>query len=194
MTDISIPVTVDDVKDWPAFSFARCSYFTIECDAPVDGWTLEIEKTRIPFLMLGLSGIVLQPSLDSEEFRTSQEIEDLFTRIEASGRLYVGTADIWLPTELLQADPRELCKRGATFRVGHYLFVLAFAFRCERIGQREFKAAAQELHEQVGYSDEEDNAFRDWRDLQVRKAIDTYPKDPDLALEWHSAKGRDRKE
>jgi len=62
MDDTSVPITIDDMKQLRDFKFTRCDYFTVECDTPSLGWTVEIEERQIPLLMAGGSGIIFRPS------------------------------------------------------------------------------------------------------------------------------------
>jgi hypothetical protein len=60
----------------------RFGYFTVECDVPGGVWTLGVGGSEIPFLMLGLEGIVLSPSRDEGLFDSPQTIRDALDRIE----------------------------------------------------------------------------------------------------------------
>ena len=187
MDDISIPVTIDDVKRIPDFRFARCEYFTIECVTPTPGWTLELGSLDIPILMLGLSGVVYRPSPTKARFKSGDQIEGLFDAIEMDGELSVGTADIWLPNGLLEraVEPKKKLGRGLTVRIGLPLFKAALLFRTDSVDRSGFAEAAEGLARSVRFSKKENKAFAQWRQMQVKRAKDDYPKDREMELHWN---------
>jgi len=192
MNGITVPLMVDDVKSLPEFAFSRCSYFTIECDVPAAGWELTLGAAEIPFLMIGLSGIIYRPSGASAIFRSPGEIESLFETIEEDDRLSVGTADIWLPNEAIAHILPDRKPRGVTFRVGQELFLDSLAFRLEKMSQEQFEETALTLSEEVTYAEEEDKAFLEWRQKQVDLAREQYHEKEELALEYRTTNGPDR--
>lgn len=190
--DISVPITVDDVKRRNNFNSARCTYFTVESEAPSPDWVLGFAGQGIPLIVTGLSGIIWRPSLDELLFRTSEQIESLFDLIEQDQRLYVGTADVWIPNAVLEhvsrgehAEP----ERGLTFRVGYRFFIAAMNFRLDRLAQGEFEHLAGELRDTATFDLEENAAFSRWRQDQVELARRAYPKNGDLALTWTEGPG-----
>ncbi len=102
MDDISVPITIDDVKRLTKFEFTRCDYFTVECDMPSSGWMLELAEREIPLLMTGGSGIIFRPSPSELLFTSSNQIESLFDAIEKEPQLSIGTGDVWIPNELVE--------------------------------------------------------------------------------------------
>jgi hypothetical protein len=192
MDGITVPLMVDDVKSHPEFAFSRCSYFTIECDVPAPGWELTMEDARIPFLMIGLSGIIYCPFGKSAIFRSPGEIESLFETIEQDGRLSVGTADLWLPNAVMKGILPDRKPRGVSFRVGQELFRRALAFRLDRIPQDQFEDMVLDMSQELTYSEEEDRAFLEWRQKQVDLAKEQYRKTEEHALKWRETNGPDR--
>ncbi len=55
-----IPVSVETLSR-PYFPLVRCNYLYVECDEPRPGWSLGLGAERLPFLMLGLVGIIQTP-------------------------------------------------------------------------------------------------------------------------------------
>ncbi len=43
------------------FPMVRCHYLSIEYDTPRAGWGISLGGSMMPFLMLGLAGIIQQP-------------------------------------------------------------------------------------------------------------------------------------
>lgn len=180
MSTPCIPVLVDDVKTRDDFPFSRCIYFTIECDDRATDWVLRIQSMRIPFLMLGLSGIIYAPDATQPFFDTPDDIQRVFDTIEREEALYVDVADIWLPNSVLTEEP----KRGDVFRLGYGIFTSAYQFRQDMISRAEFDGICREHRSMIAYSDRETAAFRVWVRKQIMRAKELYPKDPELALQW----------
>lgn len=105
----SIPIMVDDVKNYINFNMTRCSYFSIECDLPSSGWILELKKRDIPFYLISLSGVIEGPVGDNYIFNSSELIEELFDIVEEIPELFIDVNDIWLPNLLFKYS---LLKRG----------------------------------------------------------------------------------
>ena len=116
-----VPVVVDDVKRYGKLKMARCTYFTIECDAPSSNWVLELGKKSIPFLLIGLSGLIVRPIRGGRLFESSDSIDELFDTIESHPSLYVDINDLWLPNKLFQGLPHGRIQ-GFPFR---FLTILA---------------------------------------------------------------------
>lgn len=49
----TIPVLIDDIKDYPNFEMTRCTYFTIDSDMPSPDWVLELDNKKINFDIYG---------------------------------------------------------------------------------------------------------------------------------------------
>ena len=189
MDDISVPITIDDVKRLTKFEFTRCDYFTVECDMPSSGWMLELAEREIPLLMTGGSGIIFRPSPSELLFTSSNQIESLFDAIEKEPQLSVGTGDVWIPNELVEIilSKCQLEPRGVTFRIGYNLFIAAMEFRTDRIDRERFDGLANELQNTLTFSMEEHTAFKAWREMQVDLARQEYPKNKDLELGWRGS-------
>jgi hypothetical protein len=176
---IAVPVVIDDIKRMETFQMARCSYFCIQADTPSPDWILDMESISIPFVMLGLSGIIVSPSLKEELFKTPDSFDKVFDRIDSHKALYVDTEDIWLPIELF--GKQEL-GRGNVYRVDLSLFQLALLFRTEVISQNAFTDGAREISDAVQYSATETKALRKWSEGEIEKARTDYQEHPELRL------------
>lgn len=194
MDNRSVPLTIDDVKQLPDFKFARCDYFTVECDLPSSGWTLDLAGRQIPLLMADGAGIIYRPNPKEPAFTTPEQIERLFTEIEEDARFSVGTADVWIPNELLGCipDKQRAHPRGVTFRVSYDLFIAALQFRTDRLDRKPFEQGVRDQGEAATFSAEEDEAFRAWRRMQVEQARELYPKSDALKLEYKKDAGTSR--
>ncbi len=177
---LDVPVVVDDIKRYGKFKMTRCTYFTIECDAPSSNWVLELGKKSIPFLLVGLSGLIIKPIGDGSLFESSDSIEELFNTIESHPSLYVDINDFWLPNNLFQGAHR----RGRVYRVGSKLFRVAYLYREERISEGQFLRRCSELKSHIRFSKKETRSFVSWSRSQIERARDSYPKSKGLKLEW----------
>jgi hypothetical protein len=175
-----VPVVVDDAKNYGKFKMTRCTYFTIECDAPSSNWVLELGKKSIPFLLIGLSGLIVRPVRGGRLFESSDSIDELFDTIESHPSLYVDINDLWLPNKLFQGLPH----RGQVYRVGIKLFHVAYLYREERISEDQFLRQCSELKGNIRFSRKETHSFENWSKFQIQKAKDSFPKSKGLRLEY----------
>lgn len=179
----SIPVVVDAVKASEYFPIVRCNYLSVECDSPKAGWIINIGGEELPFMMLGLVGIITRPFI-AERFDRIEFIEDLYRRIEDEADLLIDVDDIWLPMFLFN-NINITPEIGHVYRIRSDLFILALSFREGRLDSEAFLNECQRLERPLVISEDEIRSFQEWRQLQVRNAIEQYPKNRDLELRWH---------
>ncbi|HEX7320648.1 MAG TPA: hypothetical protein VF399_09895 [bacterium] len=185
--DNSIPIIVDDIKNYADFEMTRCTYFIIESDIPSPGWILGLGRFKFPFYLLGLSGIISIPLGVENRFNTSETIQSLFDEIESNTNLYVTVNDIWLPNSLFK---RNYHKRGCVYRITTELFIKAYEYRYNRIHKEQFIENCRELRGRFTYSDDETSSFTSWAQGIVKKAKNIYPKNRELALRWQEEKSK----
>jgi hypothetical protein len=174
---LDVPILVE-TPGRPYFPMVRCHYISIEYDTPLAQWSIEMGGgSTLPFLMLGLSGIVLQP-FGAPRFASYGLIESFFQNIEDSVGLSINFEDIWLPTFLFTRTLRV----GDVYRVGSSLFLLGWTYRDARLPQQEFEADCKRLSEEIAYSDEETRSFNAWCVEQIAMAEHREPKDRRLQL------------
>ncbi|MHB9024743.1 MAG: hypothetical protein ACYC7E_11310 [Armatimonadota bacterium] len=190
MNEVTIPVWIDDVKSYADFSFSRCVYFTIECEHPSTGWMLGLQQRKIPFAMLGLTGVIHAP-VKGDTFTSLDDLDQLIQAIEAHDVLTVGTADIWLPNEILLnlSNHDTRAARRQVYRLGEKLFSYAYLFRMDRLSQHEFYQWCRELRSLIIFSEQETETFRAWMDRQIILARERYPKNEEFALQWSEIDG-----
>lgn len=172
---MDIPVLIETLPR-PFFSMMRCLYIAIEFDSPRDPWSLGISGQQFPFLMLGLTGVVLAP-IRSNRFDSPVIIDDFIETVEDAGGMVL-FEDIWLPSELFEDDATE----GDLYRVGVELFRHAFSFRDGRSNEDKLRFAARELRAQTEFSAEETKAFRHWSIGTIERAQHEGPKNAALQL------------
>ena len=173
-----IPVSVETLSR-PYFPMVRCNYLYIECDEPRPGWTIGIGAGRLPFLMLGLVGIIQTP-FDAPRFSEYRHVDELFERIEGSGFL-VHFADIWLPHFVF--GPREP-HVGDVYRIDVRVFKMAQSFRDGGVTQEHFLDGLRDLTDRVGvtFSEEETRSFLAWSVENLLAARNQPDKSPELKL------------
>jgi len=181
----TIPIMIDDIKQYKGFDMTRCTYFSIESDIPAGEWILRLKDLEIPFYLIGLSGIITEPIGDKAEFDSPHLIDEIFKTIEESPELFVDINDIWLPNFMFKGFPHV---RGSVFRTKEKLFAEAIRFREDKIPTERFEKSCRELKDYLFYSKKETQSFKDWATHQINTAIETYPKNSELALKWREEK------
>lgn len=174
-----VPVLVE-TPGRPVFPMVRCHYMSVECDDLLPGWSLGVNGTQMPFLMLNLVGIVQQP-FGAARFDNYNVIDQFFRGIEQQ-MLSINFEDVWLPSFLFHGEPRV----GDIYRVGVKLFVAAFQFRAGRYTQETFEDLCKELQREIVPSNEETLAFRGWTAEQISTAQNGPPKNPEFRLQTKS--------
>jgi hypothetical protein len=184
----TVPVVTDGLtRVGPQPHLARCVYFTIEANEPNSPWTLSAPNVIVPFLMLGLQGIVFRPVRpDREEFVSPDDWDDLVTTIEQIYGFSVDFEYFWIPVALLdrarllspasEESPNRLAARGEVYRIGPRLFTEAW--RTARKGT-DFQDYAlrvldgfdgDRLAAGLTYSPEETKSIQAWSITQVAGA------------------------
>ncbi len=176
----TVPVIVDSIKYNDTFPFTRCTYYSIACDTPSPNWTLVLENHRIPFFLLGISGIIWKPLGEETLFNKPEVIDDLFDLIETTPECYVDIDDLWLPNLLFH----EQARRCDVYRLHHLLFSEAYRYRQGRITKSDFVKYCQDVRSFAFYSEEETMSFRRWEERLIIQAKEKYPKDKALELKW----------
>lgn len=172
-TDVPVLIETPSRHGQP---LVRCIYMSVEMSEPSPGWEITLDGQTMPFLMLGLAGIVLQP-FSAPRFDSYAVIEDFFTRLESRKELLLVFQDLWLPPFLL---PHEV-QLGAVYRLRLDLFRDAHRFRESGMMLSEFESVCQEHMNALFESPEEARAFSGWIAEQVGMATET-PKSSQLAM------------
>jgi hypothetical protein len=164
------PIIVDTVRTG---GLVRLNYLCIECDTPKTGWGLNIARQSFPFLLLGLSGVVLHP-LDSLIFDTPNRIESLFETLEEKLGFDIAIGDLWLPESMLG----ETLAAGSVFRIDLTLFQRAYTLRetSWKTRSHEEQSSWRAAFDQLGnlpvpeFSRLETEAFSQWSEQQIADA------------------------
>ena len=180
----SVPVFIDDRKAAAVLALTRCTYFSIESDGPSDAWRLELKKQRIPFLLLGLSGVITAPSRRRPFFDSPASIDGLFETIESTPGLFVDINDIWLPNALFGNRPAA---RGDVYRIDAHLFLKAQNFRVGRLTPPSFGAIGEGRTESLRFSEVETRVFKEWSSSHIKAARAKYNLDKSRALTYRES-------
>jgi hypothetical protein len=175
----SIPVLIDDCKDLKNFKMTRCSYFSIESVEPSPDWIIPLQNTKIPFYLVGISGILTKP-LKGKIFRVPSSIDKLFSYIDNVPSLFVDTNEVWFPNFLFPVKP----KRGSVYRINSDLFTLAMRFQSQRISLDEFLSSSWQFKGSLLPSEEETMAFKKWELELIDVAKEKYEKNKNLTLRY----------
>jgi hypothetical protein len=170
------PIIVDAVRTG---GLVRLNYLCIECDTPKTGWGLDIAGQSFPFLLLGLSGVILHP-FDSLIFDTPNRIERLFETVEEKLGFDIAIGDFWFPDSMLG----ENLAAGSVFRVDLTLFQRAYTMRetSWKTRNHEEKSSWSAAFDQLGnlplpeFSRLETEAFSQWSEQQIADVSERNPK------------------
>ena len=171
-----IPILVE-TPSRPFFRMTRCHYMSIENSVPRPGWEIRLGSDVLPFLMLGLVGIIQQP-FGEPRFVAPELIDRLFEQLEEKAGLLINFDDIWLPSFLFERETHT----GDTYRIGIRLFLGAYLFREGRLGEGEFEVYCKKFGETLVFSEEETRAFAAWSEEQIARAQNQEPKNWNLSI------------
>jgi hypothetical protein len=174
-----IPVIVETLSR-PFFPMVRCSYFSVECDDPLPGWSIDLDGNTWPFLMLELVGIIHAP-FGASKFTHPSYLNNLFLQIEENAGLLIHFDDIWLPDFLFSHVQKPSI--GAVYRLRYELFAAAYRFRDGRQTEEAFLKQVEEHIKGITFSTDETRVFTAWSDEQISTAQKRLAKDPKLKLE-----------
>lgn len=174
MKERTVPAVIDD-RTGTSPELLRCVYFYFQGDEPGALWTLELNQLTVPFILLEIAGIILQP-IDGDVFTRPQQIDSLFSLLEGAG-LSIEIADLWIPTRATETEPEEL-HRGVVLRLGERLFRSCLNYRYGEIDLEHFENQLKELSESLRISETESKVFSEWSYLEAARAQDR--QDPEL--------------
>ena len=73
---VSIPVSVDAIRDLDETPMARATYLIVTSEAPTAGWVVGLRReVGLPLRVLGQVGVIYRPSRWSTRFRSASQIE-----------------------------------------------------------------------------------------------------------------------
>ncbi len=168
---LDVPVIIDDVKETGEFKMSRCTYFSVASTLLSAGQSFDLREAKVPYLMVGVTGVISQPSDKSRLFDEPQKIAGFFDAVEEKPDFYVDINDIWLPNSVFVGKKPG---RGNVFRIGIELFSVAFRFQNEQITEREFLDFCQKRNMPAEFSPEETEAFSIWGKQQIDDAKEHY--------------------
>lgn len=182
----TVPIMVDDRKDIGEFKMTRVSYYYIEAIEPSPDIPIDQGGLGIPVLPLEFSGAIHKPANTKEYFETPNQIEDLFHKVERYESLYVDADNIWIPNHFFNKTP----ERGEVYRVPFNLFIKLYSLCRDDAFLGTGISRISDNHDLVLFSEVETIAFANWTRETVKSAIETFPKNENLMLDWKESDGR----
>jgi hypothetical protein len=177
-TDYGIlPGVKDKEKSRDESLIGRFNYFSVECETPAPGFTLLFDEYRMPFYMVGLSGIVLKP-WGKDSFEDPRDIDEFFDAMEENESVFVDVQQLWLPLFTLDRPPEP----KDIYRISLEFFDIAYRFSVGDIDLAGLYRLSRDYREKGVYSEAETNSFRQWTEQHIAVLKETYPKDPELQL------------
>lgn len=168
-----IPVILDFIQKDEDFRMARCTYLLIDFDIPSLGWRLSAGSFDLPFMMMGLEGIIYRSINDGGYFNNPEDYEAIHKVFEDRIKsLYIETNDLWIPSkEFFKIGKHEI---GGIYRIARELFLLAYSFRINTIGKEEYISEIYKLDKPISFSKKETKAFAVWKEKQKEQARENF--------------------
>ncbi|MCK4911313.1 MAG: hypothetical protein KAR83_06710 [Thermodesulfovibrionales bacterium] len=181
----SVPVIVDATRGKGKGALIRCVYLTIEGIGPSADWTLHLQNTKIPYIMLGFSGIIHRP-IKGRTFNSLKRITDLVEAIEKQGEFFMDTNGVWLPRWSFKKAPRG----GDVWRVPLGTFKFGLMYSEGRLDDNVFAEGFDGMDKmKAEHSASETKAFAAWEKKVILMARDSYYEKKHMALGWKKAEG-----
>jgi hypothetical protein len=178
--DVSIPVTVDAVRDVGGLPMARMVYYVVTSDVPTSGSVIGLGlESDLPLRVLGQVGIIYRPAGRGTRFRRAEDLDRLFDGVERNHALSIDTDDIWVPLAWLPGGREP--QRSDVYRIGLASFQEAFRFRDNQLSLDQLADTAPDP---IEFSAAETRVFRTWARQQIAAAVAAYPKNRERALAW----------
>lgn len=174
MSRLTIPIQIDSIKTFAAYQTARCIYYRVEA---VDG--LVIRRARSLFstnaaFAAGVSWSVLTGpeaanGAGEPRFLTPEQITKTLGDIYANEMLSLELGYIWVPlARFARAVPAEAIREGDVYRLSATYFLHCYRYVTERISEEEWLHPSRRFVRPVLAAPEETEAFRQWRQEQIR--------------------------
>lgn len=176
---ISIPIFIDDIKDYPDFNFSRCTYFSIECDNPFPDQHITIKDKIVPIHSISSSGIIYKPMGKRDKFDSVDQIEELFDLVESDEDFYIDINDLWIPNDFFRTGVHE---RGSVYRISFKMFILALSVRESSVPFDDLVNQCKADPDGALFESIETTAFKFWAQKQISEAQSYYQKNPQKKL------------
>ena len=184
LTD-TVPLIVDDIKNYQDFNMTRCSYFSIEVEETLPNITLTINNlTTIPFLLMGLQGIIITVDQQGRRFSNADIIDKHFDSIEELG-LDIDIETLWLPNFKFNGYNHQI---ENVYRISGKLFSAAYQYSNSTLSKEEFIRLCEQM-EDIIFSEDETIAFKVWAENQVNDSKANFENNQSRALRYDDRKG-----
>lgn len=177
VTANTVPVFVDDIKNYKNFEFTRLSYFYLDLSVPEE-INIAFNSNTLPLAILNFEGIIISGIGGEKYFSSVQVIEDLFDFVYDKTNFNLSTGYIWLPNEMIKRFIRKKFDTKSVLRINMDLFIEATKCLMKPEQLRSVKLPVTK--QLIAFSEAETKAFSDWTDSTVKavkKSYHQYPKD-----------------
>lgn len=184
----TIPVIADTIRNIDDFDMVRCLYYSVQSDDPLPNWSLTMQGSHFPILLLNLEAIIMGPPNDALVFNRASDVNEMYNFIEEQTQLFVDINELWIPIKWINNN----IKQGMVFRIPPTLFTLCWQFCNNRISVSDLfdNVKAIEPNDQsfsvsggmVAYSDHETRVFNEWTNMQIEQSQKNYHNNKHLKL------------
>jgi len=182
MSDLTIPVLIDNIKRLKDFQRTRCTYFRIEfSERPFTGTFPVSSSEKFRAEAWGNWAVLTGPPMRSGEkdlFLSSDSIERTLMKIEDDKELFLDLGYIWIPNQVLGVKEEGKAvtdiRTGDVFRISTSFFQKCYFFVAETIPEKEWLEYCLSSPEEIHPSPDETKAFREWRRMQIQRSYDRY--------------------
>ena len=179
MSELTIPVQIDNIQNIGDFQRTRCNYFRIEFAAEPFAGTYPVSHSdELRIATWGSWAVLTGPSVGvdaSDLFLSADSIKKTFMEIEENEGLFLDLGYIWVPNQLLGTENEiENIGIGDVFRLSTRLFQKSYLFVAELITEKEWLDYCQSFSADIHPSLKETEAFRKWREGQIQSSYDRY--------------------
>jgi hypothetical protein len=179
-SDPSVPVQIDSIKSYEGFQRTRCAYFRIElAEGPLAATYPAANEDQLQIATWGSWAVLSGPSkrvLDGDYFTSPESIELTLERVEETEGLFLDLGYVWLPNDLLGPQHRDgKARHGDVYRLTTELFHKCYLHVAGMIGNEEWlESCRSSPADAVRLSEEETEAFREWRRNRIARTSERY--------------------
>ncbi len=180
MSNLTIPVQIDDIRHLADFQKTRCNYFRIEFSGGPFTGTFPVPSglDELRIAAWGNWAVLTGPTVgvdDRDLFLSSDSIGQTFLKIEETEGLFLDLGYIWLPNQIFgMKTKKDDIRIGDVYRLSTQLFQKCYLFVAEMITEKEWLYYCQSFSKEIHPSPDETAAFRKWRQQQIQRSYERY--------------------
>lgn len=181
----TIPVFVDDIKNYENFKFTRLTYFYLDLSEPEEAQLLLALSLKL-ITIIGNEGIIMSGVGKNKFLDNPEIIDELFDYIEDNTPFVVNTGYFWLPNSIITKYITEKLNRQSVLRIQRPLLIAAIRNLSdpERIKLIDLPADVPA----ISISSKETEAFKNWTDLTIDQVKKRYYQNKENNLRFRTLK------